>query len=181
MNTDVLQGNWKQLRGELRKQWGKLTDDDLDRVAGSADQLAGILQEKYGLSRSEAGREIDQFVSRFSEEPSIAEQGRELRQDLERTGHQVMSSARDTAESTRPDLEHARRNLEHAGEKAMTGARETANMAAQNLQQTGQKVVHSARETVTSRPFMSTGATLLLGLILGLGVSMLLGIGRCRE
>jgi uncharacterized protein YjbJ (UPF0337 family) len=59
MNEDVLQGQWKQLRGKAKEWWGKLTDDDLDQVNGKRDQLIGKLQEKYGYTRDEANREID--------------------------------------------------------------------------------------------------------------------------
>lgn len=56
MNQDVLQGNWRQMKGKMKEQWGKLTDDDLDRVEGNYDQLIGKLQERYGWSRDEAER-----------------------------------------------------------------------------------------------------------------------------
>ncbi|HLF75331.1 MAG TPA: CsbD family protein [Anaerolineales bacterium] len=65
MNTDVLEGKWKQLRGEIRETWGELTDDELDQIAGKRDKLAGILQEKYGWSREEADRQIDDFLRRY--------------------------------------------------------------------------------------------------------------------
>ncbi len=48
MNTDILEGEWKQMRGQVREGWGKLTDDDLDTIAGKRDKLVGTLQEKYG-------------------------------------------------------------------------------------------------------------------------------------
>ena len=51
MNTDILEGKWKQIRGEAKAWWGKLTDNDLDRVAGKFDVLVGLLQEKYGYTR----------------------------------------------------------------------------------------------------------------------------------
>ena len=59
MNTDVIQGKWKQLRGKIKEKWGELTDDDLDRVEGRVDQLAGLLEEKYGYARDRAKREVD--------------------------------------------------------------------------------------------------------------------------
>jgi uncharacterized protein YjbJ (UPF0337 family) len=65
MNRDILQGQWKQIRGEARAWWGELTDDDLDRAAGKLDVLAGILQEKYGYSREQAVDEIDCRVTEF--------------------------------------------------------------------------------------------------------------------
>ncbi len=65
MNKDILEGKWKQIRGEAKAWWGKLTDDDLDRAAGKFDVLAGILQEKYGYSRERAADEIDKRVTEF--------------------------------------------------------------------------------------------------------------------
>jgi len=65
MNKDVLEGKWKQMRGEARSWWGKLTDDDLDRAGGKLEVLAGLLQEKYGYSREQATAEIDRRVTQF--------------------------------------------------------------------------------------------------------------------
>ncbi len=59
MNKDIFEGNWKQLRGQAKAWWGKLTDDDLDRAAGKADELIGLLQEKYGYTRQRAEEEFD--------------------------------------------------------------------------------------------------------------------------
>jgi uncharacterized protein YjbJ (UPF0337 family) len=67
MNKDILMGQWKQLRGEVRHWWGELTDDDVDRAAGSADQLAGILQERYGYTREEADNAISDFLEAMEE------------------------------------------------------------------------------------------------------------------
>ena len=65
MNNDVLKGKWKQIRGEAKAWWGKLTDDDLERAAGKFDVLAGLLQEKYGYTRAHAIEEIDKRVSEY--------------------------------------------------------------------------------------------------------------------
>jgi uncharacterized protein YjbJ (UPF0337 family) len=51
MNKDIIEGKWSQLKGRMREQWGKLTDDDLDVAEGNSDYLAGKLQERYGLAR----------------------------------------------------------------------------------------------------------------------------------
>ncbi|MFN7940247.1 MAG: CsbD family protein [Thermoanaerobaculia bacterium] len=71
MNRDVLAGKWHQLKGEIQRTWGELTDDDFDRAAGSAENLAGVLRERYGWSREEAARRVAVFVDllaeRFSE------------------------------------------------------------------------------------------------------------------
>jgi len=65
MNKDILEGNWKQIRGEAKAWWGKLTDNDLDRAAGKLDVLAGLLQEKYGYTRQAAADEIDKRVTAY--------------------------------------------------------------------------------------------------------------------
>ena len=65
MNKDILEGKWKQIRGEAKAWWGKLTDDDLDRAAGKFDVLAGLLQEKYGYTRQRAADEIDKRVTQY--------------------------------------------------------------------------------------------------------------------
>lgn len=64
MNWDQIQGNWKQVKGAAQRQWGKLTEDDLDRIEGNREQLIGKIQEHYGKSREEADREIDDWSRR---------------------------------------------------------------------------------------------------------------------
>ena len=65
MNKDIVEGKWKQMHGEAKAWWGKLTDDDLDRAAGKFEVLAGILQEKYGYTREAAADEIDKRVTEY--------------------------------------------------------------------------------------------------------------------
>lgn len=65
MNKDIVEGKWKQVRGEAKSWWGKLTDDDLDRAAGKFDVLTGMLQEKYGYTRERAAQEIDKRVATY--------------------------------------------------------------------------------------------------------------------
>lgn len=64
MNWDRIQGNWKQLKGRVREQWGELTDDDLDRIAGRREQLIGRIQESYGLTKDEAEKRVREWESR---------------------------------------------------------------------------------------------------------------------
>ncbi|MDX1415810.1 MAG: CsbD family protein [Candidatus Promineifilaceae bacterium] len=64
MNKDILKGNWKQFRGEIQKQWGKLTNDDMDVINGEYDKLVGRMQERYGWDREHAEREITDFFDR---------------------------------------------------------------------------------------------------------------------
>ena len=58
MNWDRIQGNWKQVVGKAKAQWGKLTDDDLDVVAGRREQLAGKIQERYGIAKDDVEHQI---------------------------------------------------------------------------------------------------------------------------
>ena len=59
MNEDRIEGNWKQLKGKVKEQWGKLTDDDLDVIDGKRDQMVGKLQERHGIVKDEAEKQID--------------------------------------------------------------------------------------------------------------------------
>lgn len=70
MNWDVLEGKWKQFAGAARERWGKLTDDDLDAIGGKKDKLLGRLQERYGIARDQADREIDEWSRGLVETPS---------------------------------------------------------------------------------------------------------------
>jgi len=65
MNVDILQGKWKQMKGEVKQWWGKMTDDEIDQIGGSYDKLVGKLQEKYGYTRDQAEKEIDQRFASY--------------------------------------------------------------------------------------------------------------------
>lgn len=66
MNLDILKGNWKQLKGKLKSEFGELTDDELMQAEGDATALTGVLQEKYGLTKDEAEKRIDSFLKKNS-------------------------------------------------------------------------------------------------------------------
>ena len=68
MNWDRIKGNWKQITGKAKEQWGKLTDDDLEVVAGHRDQLAGKIQESYGISKDEANAQIDRWTKTYRDD-----------------------------------------------------------------------------------------------------------------
>jgi uncharacterized protein YjbJ (UPF0337 family) len=73
MNRDQLQGMWKQYKGAVKEQWGKLTDDDLDVIGGKYDQLVGRVQERYGIAREEAQRQVDEYVKTLDAETEMPE------------------------------------------------------------------------------------------------------------
>ena len=61
MNEDTISGNWKQFKGKVKEAWGKLTDDDLDVIAGKRDQMIGKMQERYGVARDVAEKQVKDF------------------------------------------------------------------------------------------------------------------------
>jgi uncharacterized protein YjbJ (UPF0337 family) len=61
MNSDQMEGKWKQLKGAVKEKWGKLTDDDLDAIAGKHDQLVGKIQERYGITKEQAAQQIKEW------------------------------------------------------------------------------------------------------------------------
>jgi uncharacterized protein YjbJ (UPF0337 family) len=64
MNHDRIEGRWRQIKGKVKEQWGKLTDDDLDVIAGRREQLLGRIQQRHGLARDEADRQVSEFERR---------------------------------------------------------------------------------------------------------------------
>jgi uncharacterized protein YjbJ (UPF0337 family) len=67
MNWDRIEGNWKQVAGHAKEQWGKLTDDDIDIIAGRRDQLAGKIQEHYGVAKDEAEKQLTDWENRAND------------------------------------------------------------------------------------------------------------------
>ena len=70
MNRDIFEGNWKQIKGKVKEQWGKLTDDDLDMINGRRDQLVGRIQERYGVAREMAEERLREFESKYTPTPT---------------------------------------------------------------------------------------------------------------
>jgi uncharacterized protein YjbJ (UPF0337 family) len=86
MNWDRIEGNWKQLKGKVSEQWGKLTDDDFDVVEGRREQLAGKIQERYGIGRDEAERQVSDWEARARDDwfDNDDSDSARLRRDTER-------------------------------------------------------------------------------------------------
>jgi len=63
MTKEILKGKWKQLKGSIKNQWGKLTDDEIDRVEGETQKLIGLIQEKYGYTKEKAEAEVSEFLA----------------------------------------------------------------------------------------------------------------------
>jgi uncharacterized protein YjbJ (UPF0337 family) len=79
MAWDRIEGNWKQFKGTVQKQWGKLTDDDLDVIAGRQEELAGRIQQRYGIEKDEAHRQISEWMK----EPGVLDDWNDTRPILD--------------------------------------------------------------------------------------------------
>ena len=67
MNWDQIEGNWKMFKGKIKEKWGKLTDDELDQIAGRRDRLVGLIQKQYGIAREEAEEQVSEWSSLHTE------------------------------------------------------------------------------------------------------------------
>lgn len=65
MNEDILKGKWKQVKGSVKQQWGKLTNDEIDQLDGTHDKLVGLLQERYGYEREKADKEVKTWIDSY--------------------------------------------------------------------------------------------------------------------
>lgn len=65
MNWDQIKGNWTQIKGQAQQQWGKLTNDDLDIIEGKREELIGRIQERYGIAKEEAEKQVDDFSGKW--------------------------------------------------------------------------------------------------------------------
>jgi len=72
MNWDQIEGKWKQSAGVVKEKWGKLTDDDLTVIAGKKDQLVGKIQERYGIAREAAEKQVDEFTRAYNQ-PDVSD------------------------------------------------------------------------------------------------------------
>lgn len=69
LNWDTIRGNWNQLKGQIKQEWGRFTDDDLMQLKGHRDELVGKVQERYGLTKEAAERQVDEWANRHQEIP----------------------------------------------------------------------------------------------------------------
>ena len=70
MNWDQIAGQWKQFKGKAKEKWGKLTDDEIDVIEGKRDQLVGKIQQRYGIAKDQAEKEVDQWAKGFYPPPT---------------------------------------------------------------------------------------------------------------
>ena len=80
MNSDQIKGKWKQMKGSAKERWGKLTDDDLDIIDGKHDQLIGKIQERYGIAREVAQKQVDEWNANLAHEEDVEKERRKMRE-----------------------------------------------------------------------------------------------------
>ena len=78
MNWDQVEGKWKQMKGSVKEQWGELTNDDLDVIAGKRDKLIGKLQERYGLATEDANKRADAWLKTVRDDSQARSQDRSM-------------------------------------------------------------------------------------------------------
>jgi len=122
MNWDTVKGDWKQFQGKVKEQWGKLTDDDLNRIEGRRDQLAGAIQKRYGIEKDEAERQVAAFEQRCEHgqneqnRPQMESHGRETREKNVAGQSAMNNPSKDKSEST-PMRHDPRRQEEHPAQQ----------------------------------------------------------------
>ena len=84
MNWEQIRGQWRQLKGAIKAKWGKLTDDDLDVIAGQQEQLIGKIQERYGIAKEEAHRQVDEWLAGLRKEDEVRDRAAERDRPPER-------------------------------------------------------------------------------------------------
>jgi uncharacterized protein YjbJ (UPF0337 family) len=84
MNWEQIRGQWRQLKGAIKAKWGKLTDDDLDVIAGQQEQLIGKIQERYGIAKEEAHRQVDEWLAGLRKEDEVRDRAPERDRPPER-------------------------------------------------------------------------------------------------
>jgi uncharacterized protein YjbJ (UPF0337 family) len=112
MNTDTFEGQWKQMKGELRSWWGRLSDNDFEKIAGKKDRLVGMLQEKYGYTREAAQQEIDRRFREYDDRMRTSSPGR--------PGETIRHSSQNIGVSYESDTADAKRTAEEAASSAAT-------------------------------------------------------------
>ena len=148
MNVDILQGKWGEISGELKKQWGRLTDDDLLKFEGQRDKLEGTLRKRYGFTRKAAEEEVDQFLEDAESRMSS------LRYLLRRRVSEAQERAHDTAETVR----------ETAGTVRETAGRRAEDVNEQMSSNLPEDVVYVVEEY----PWLVVVGVLVAGVLIGL-------------
>jgi len=147
MNDDVFTGQWTQLRGSVKSWWGRLTDDDLDRIGGQKDRLVGLVQEKYGQTREQAQHEVEQRLREYGEGGGI---GTKLKAGASEFGSNISNKARQASDAVSSKVDSARAYLQD---------------------RSGNELLDDVIDAIQSYPIYASLVGLGVGYILGKGVT----------
>lgn len=140
MNTDILKGNWNEVKGEAKQRWNKLTDDDLNSIKGDSDKLAGTLQKYYGYAKDEVKSMIEDFSSSLEDKKGGSNGSG--RSGLNKATHKVSDMTNDVFKKTK----------------------EVAEQFKNEASEYGKAVV----DFVEHKPYQSLAIAALAGLVVGL-------------
>jgi uncharacterized protein YjbJ (UPF0337 family) len=174
---DILASQWPQLRGQIRSWWGKLTEADVDKIAGQKDRLVGLMQERYGYARQRAEQEVEQRLKEYSDQRDASG----VRQGMEEHRRQE-----DQGETGQPAAQEVAARLPETVGKVRAMVQETAATA---LATVVARVKGTGESPPAKRMVQITGdvagvmrrypaASVLLGLGMGLGIGLLVGRRR---
>src|SRR5262245_32067098 len=153
LNRNILAGQWKQLRGTLKSWWGKLTDDDFDRIAGQKDRLIGTLQEKYGYTRDMAQQEVDRRLQEYGEHhhmnPGQGYSG------MENMGQTVMDTAQNMAQSASQTVNDMKTKAQEWGSTVS----ERAGNATSSVGQSMSSLANTIRQKAPAEGMMNSAAS----------------------
>jgi uncharacterized protein YjbJ (UPF0337 family) len=174
MNQDILSGKWKQMRGELKTWWGKLTDDDFERIGGQKDKLVGLIQERYGYTREQAEQEVERRLQEYGAKTDGAVAG------MSAKAREFGATAAKKANETAPVIGEKMKSLASVIREKAPRLATSASKVADGLE--------SASNYLQEKKFEHLGEDFkglvrrypLRSLLLGLGLGFLL-VGRKRK
>jgi uncharacterized protein YjbJ (UPF0337 family) len=174
---DILASQWPQLRGQIRSWWGKLTEADVDKIAGQKDRLVGLMQERYGYARQRAEQEVEQRLKEYSDQrdASGVRQGMEEHRRQEDQGETGQPAAQDVAARLTETVGKVRATVQETAATA-------ASAAAVRVKGVGEsppakrmvQITGDVADVIRRYP----AASVLLGLGMGLGMGLLVGRRR---
>jgi uncharacterized protein YjbJ (UPF0337 family) len=174
MNQDILSGKWKQMRGELKTWWGKLTDDDFERIGGQKDKLVGLIQERYGYTREQAEQEVERRLQEYGAKTDGAVAG------MSAKAREFGATAAKKANETAPVIGEKMKSLASVIREKAPRLATSASKVADGLE--------SASNYLQEKKFEHLGEDFkglvrrypLRSLLIGLGLGFLL-VGRKRK
>src|SRR5215470_4731749 len=160
MNQDILAGQWRQLRGSLKSWWGKLTDDDINRIAGEKDRLISMLQEKYGYARDMAAREVERRLKEYNEKSShTMQQSTGNLTNYGGTAENVAQTARNIGESNDQSASQRASNGRDQEQEAGSGITQKVSNAYSSLSEGVSSAADTIRQNIPSSETVGSAMT----------------------